>query len=100
MYIYLDYTVYFPLATCPFEKCLSVYAQEKRCPMCSDHSFLPLRQDSFVVSWLFSWTPSELYTSRLGSGDPLRLALTNEFALCLSYIAEQLQDDIRDQRSR
>ena len=44
------------------------------------------------------WTP-QTHALRFRHGDALRLTLMNELPLCLGHIAEQLQNNVGDQRS-
>ena len=43
--------------------------------------------------------PPQTHALRFRHGDALRLTLMNELPLCLGHIAEQLQNNVGDQRS-
>ena len=65
-----------------------------------DVSLLPQGINCRIIIRLFFGPAAEMLPSGLGRGDALGLSLTDELALRLGHIAQKLQHDIRDQRSR
>lgn len=60
---------------------------------------LPARLDLLKSRGQFLIGSPEFYATRLSRSDALRLPLVDEFALCLRYIAQKLEHDVRDQRT-
>ena len=64
-----------------------------------DIAAVPAFVNRRIVRRFFFWESAQVLSFGLRSGDPLGLAPADEFALGLGYIAEKLENDIRDQRA-
>ena len=75
------------------------YAELLRRSTCGQTALTPRLLDDFVVRRAIFRSAAELDAARFGGRDAFRLPLMDKLPLGLRHIREQLQNDVRDQRS-